>query len=207
MVPTSIRSTKPIVPGQKASRGVGQTSVFLIFDHYFPMCRHAWDAKGKTKRCPGVQPEMASGTLPLLRRFGSRHDELITREKRVHEGEYLDGGGGSQRWILLAHNIWILVRIQNYAYSIDNIDFSHAVKYWILKRCTREKYLVSIVRKLRIICRNLSRTGNVSKINKIRLQQHRQVNDHILCVMRYLPFKQVGRFQGMITAHSDRVRK
>ena len=34
--------------------------------------------RGKQK---GALPEMASGTLPLLRRFGSRRDELITREE------------------------------------------------------------------------------------------------------------------------------
>lgn len=42
--------------------------------------------RGKQKGA-GALPEMASGTLPLLRRFGSKHDELITREQHVQEGE------------------------------------------------------------------------------------------------------------------------
>lgn len=42
--------------------------------------------RGKQKGA-GAPPEMASGTLPLLRRFGSRHDELITRDERAQEGE------------------------------------------------------------------------------------------------------------------------
>lgn len=42
--------------------------------------------RGKQKGA-GALPEMASGTLPLLRRFGSKYDELITREQHVQEGE------------------------------------------------------------------------------------------------------------------------
>lgn len=42
--------------------------------------------RGKQKGA-GALPEMASGTLPLLRRFGSRRDELIIREECVHQGE------------------------------------------------------------------------------------------------------------------------
>lgn len=41
--------------------------------------------RGKQKGASAL-PEMASGTLPLLRRFGSRRDELITREECVHQG-------------------------------------------------------------------------------------------------------------------------
>lgn len=49
--------------------------------------------RGKQKG-GGARPEMASGTRPLLRRFGSRHDELITREERVHESEHAGGTNG-----------------------------------------------------------------------------------------------------------------
>jgi len=38
--------------------------------------------RGKQK---GALPEMASGTLRLLRRFGSKRDELITHEVYVHQ--------------------------------------------------------------------------------------------------------------------------
>lgn len=42
--------------------------------------------RGKQKGA-GALPEMASGTLPLLRRFGGKYDELITREQHVQKGE------------------------------------------------------------------------------------------------------------------------
>lgn len=42
--------------------------------------------RGKQKGA-GTLPEMASETLPLLRRFGSKYDELITRDQHVQKGE------------------------------------------------------------------------------------------------------------------------
>lgn len=76
-----------IVPGYKGRFEGGRTSVFPVFDRYTSPCAvMRGTSRGKQKGA-GALPEMASGTLPLLRRFGSRRDELITREECVHQGE------------------------------------------------------------------------------------------------------------------------
>jgi len=81
MAPISITSTKRSYLNRRdASRGVGRTSVYPIFDRYFPGVPPCVGREGENKKVP--QPEMAPGTLPLTGRFGSRHDELITREER-----------------------------------------------------------------------------------------------------------------------------
>lgn len=86
MVSTSIRSTgrRLYLDRRDASRGVElQSFPFLIGTSPCAVMRGT--RRGKQKGA-GALPEMASGTLPLLRQFGSRRDELITREECVHQG-------------------------------------------------------------------------------------------------------------------------
>jgi len=63
MAPISITSTKRSYLNRRdASRGVGRTSVYPVFDRYFPDVPPCVGREGENKKVP--RPEMAPGTLP-----------------------------------------------------------------------------------------------------------------------------------------------
>lgn len=70
--------------------------------------------RGKQKGA-GALPEMASGTLPLLRRFGSKHDELITREQHVRKAS----AEGTNKILLLRFLAFSNSNIHLYSLSLS----------------------------------------------------------------------------------------
>jgi len=83
MVSTSIRSMGWLYLDRKGLRGGSDELLsFSFLIGTSPCAVMRGTRRGKQK---GALPEMASGTLPLLRRFGSKRDELITHEVYVHQ--------------------------------------------------------------------------------------------------------------------------